>query len=79
MKIIHPVPKSFTTTNRDFVFTIEGENDVEYVRVFFQGREVPPLGYTNTTVTVFFPYPGKYWVRLVINGKELQPKVITVK
>ena len=79
MKIIHPETKTFTTTNRDFVFTIEGDTSIETVRVLFQGREVPALGYTNNTVTVYFPYTGKYWVQLFVNGKELQPKVITVK
>ena len=79
MKIIHPTTKSFTTTERDFVFTIEGDDEVTSVRVFIQDREVPPLGFTNTTITVFLPFTGKYWVRLVVNGKELQPKVITLK
>ena len=79
MKITHPTTKSFTTTDRDFVFTIEGDDEVTAVRVYLQGREVPPLGYTNTSITVYFPFTGRYWVMLVVNGKKLQPKVITVK
>lgn len=78
MNIVYPPNKTLIVHNqREVVFEVD--EDIRTVKVIVQGREVPPLGFEQRTITIYLPTKGKYWVELIINGHHFPSKVITIQ